>query len=173
MQSFAKLNEPRLYKLLKTCMDSQTDLKGLVKATVRPYLAIPTSANLILQHDFEKRLDQSSSGITSTMSLFLRRASFRLINQSSIPSLLKRIHKAQSGPHSEAQIVASHAQTLLAFISKHSPSLYKLHISELCKGLTDEKNLATVEVCLQALSAVAHLDEELAPNESYVSLYDT
>lgn len=36
LQAFAKLNEPRLYKLLKTCMDPQTDLKGLVKATVRP-----------------------------------------------------------------------------------------------------------------------------------------
>lgn len=34
LQTFAKLNESRLYKLLKTCMDSQTDLKGLVKASV-------------------------------------------------------------------------------------------------------------------------------------------
>ena len=105
------------------------------------------------------------------MSIFLRRASFRLINQSSIPSLLKRVHKAQSGSRSQTQIVANHAQTLLAFISKHSPSLYKLHISELCRGLIDERNLATVEVCLQALSAVARLDEALAPNDSYVSLY--
>ena len=101
------------------------------------------------------------------MSIFLRRASFRLINQSTIPSLLKRINKAQGGT---SQIIAGHAQTLLAFVSKHSPSLYKPHISELCKGLTDEKNQATVEVCLQALSAVARLDEELAPNEPYVSL---
>ncbi len=104
------------------------------------------------------------------MSVFLRRASFRLINQSAIPSLLKRIHKAQGGTHSQSQIIAGHAQTLLAFVSKHSPSLYKLHTSELCKGLMDEKNQASVEVCLQALSAVARLDEELAPNESYVSL---
>lgn len=34
LQAFAKLNEARLYKLLKTCMDAQTDLKGLIKATV-------------------------------------------------------------------------------------------------------------------------------------------
>ena len=33
-QAFAKLNEARLYKLLKTCMDTQTDLKGLIKASV-------------------------------------------------------------------------------------------------------------------------------------------
>ena len=34
MQAFAKANEGRLYKLFKTCTDPQTDLKGLVKATV-------------------------------------------------------------------------------------------------------------------------------------------
>ena len=33
-KSFAKVNEGRLYKLLKTCMDLQTDLKNLVKSTV-------------------------------------------------------------------------------------------------------------------------------------------
>ena len=34
MQSFARMNEQRLYKLMKTCMDPQTDLKGLVKSMV-------------------------------------------------------------------------------------------------------------------------------------------
>jgi hypothetical protein len=34
LHAFAKLNERRLYKLLTTCMDPQTDLKSLVKATV-------------------------------------------------------------------------------------------------------------------------------------------
>jgi sister-chromatid-cohesion protein PDS5 len=36
LQAFAKLNENRLYKLLGTCMDPQTDIKGLVKAHVSP-----------------------------------------------------------------------------------------------------------------------------------------
>ena len=34
LKVFAKMNEQRLYKLLKTCMDPQTDLKGLVKSMV-------------------------------------------------------------------------------------------------------------------------------------------
>lgn len=34
LQSFANLNESRLYKLLKTCLDPQTDLKSLVKSSV-------------------------------------------------------------------------------------------------------------------------------------------
>jgi hypothetical protein len=34
LHAFAKSNEGRLYKLLKTCMDPQTDLKGLDRATV-------------------------------------------------------------------------------------------------------------------------------------------
>lgn len=35
LKAFAKVNEPRLYKLMKTCLDVETDLKGLVKAQVR------------------------------------------------------------------------------------------------------------------------------------------
>jgi hypothetical protein len=40
LNTFAKLNEARLYKLAKTCMDPQTDLKNLVKATVRSYFHV-------------------------------------------------------------------------------------------------------------------------------------
>ncbi|KAF8634850.1 hypothetical protein AX17_004098 [Amanita inopinata Kibby_2008] len=150
LQTFAKLNEARLYKLLKTCMDPQADLKGLVKAT----------------HDFVKRLEQSSSSIIPTMSTFVRRASCWLINQSAIPTLLKRVQKSQGGVHSQTQLLAGHAHMLLSFVSKHCPSLFKSHISELCKGLADEKNKAVVEVCLQALSAVVRWDEKLAPSDA-------
>src|SRR5882762_6127820 len=38
LHAFAKLNEGRLYKLFNTCMDTQTDLKALTKATVSSVL---------------------------------------------------------------------------------------------------------------------------------------
>lgn len=38
LHTFAKQNEPRLYKLLKICMDTQADVKALVKARVRTVL---------------------------------------------------------------------------------------------------------------------------------------
>ena len=34
LRTFAKLNESRLYKLLSTALDVQTDMKTLVKVTV-------------------------------------------------------------------------------------------------------------------------------------------
>jgi hypothetical protein len=40
LNTFAKLNENRLFKLAKTCMDPQTDVKGLAKATVRSVIAV-------------------------------------------------------------------------------------------------------------------------------------
>lgn len=46
LQTFAKMNEKRLYKLLRTVMDPQTDLKTLVKTTVSlPSFAPPRSGN--------------------------------------------------------------------------------------------------------------------------------
>ena len=41
LHSFAKLNENRLYKLMKTSIDPQSDIKSVIKATVS--IVAPTS----------------------------------------------------------------------------------------------------------------------------------
>ncbi|KAJ7096724.1 armadillo-type protein [Mycena belliarum] len=138
LKAFAKLNEQRLYKLLRTCLDAQTDLKGLVKAT----------------NEFVKRMDTVSSGITTTLKIVLRQSSLRIVNQSSIPTLLKRLQKSN-------QLASDNAAKLLRFISKHLPALYKSHVGELVKGVADEKHPLVVEVSLQALAALARWDEKV------------
>ncbi|KAJ6484326.1 armadillo-type protein [Mycena vitilis] len=143
LNTFAKLNEQRLYKLLKTCMDIQTDLKGLVKAT----------------NEFTKRMDTLSSSIAPTMNIILRQASLRVLNQSSIPTLLRRLQK------SSHQTTSENAMRLLTWVSKHSPALYKSHIAELVKGVADEKHPRLVEVSLQALAAVSRWDEKVVPTD--------
>ncbi|KAG1732950.1 armadillo-type protein [Suillus lakei] len=139
LHAFARANENRSYKLLKTCLDTQTDLKGLVKAST----------------EFLRRIELGSESILGTMTVFLRRAALRIVNQSSIPTLIKRVQRADS----------KHAQTLLTYISKHCPALYKPHISELTKAIADEKNARLVEVGMQALAAVSRSDEALAVND--------
>jgi sister-chromatid-cohesion protein PDS5 len=37
LHAFAAANDPRLYKLLKACIDVQTDLKTLIKSKVSHY----------------------------------------------------------------------------------------------------------------------------------------
>ncbi|OCH91293.1 hypothetical protein OBBRIDRAFT_792457 [Obba rivulosa] len=147
LRAFAKLNESRLYKLLKTCMDTQTDLKSLVKAST----------------EFFRRLEQSSASIVPTMTIFLRRASLRIVNQSSIPTLVKRIQKGEGAGTSQADLIAHHAQIWMTFVSKHCPAVHKSHMSELAKAIADERNARLVEVALQALAAAATWDEKLAP----------
>ena len=66
---------------------------------------------------------------------------------------------------SQAQLSANNAQVLLTAVSKHRPALYKPHLGELTKAIADEKNPRLVEVCLQALAAVAKWDEKLAPSD--------
>ncbi|KAG6864378.1 hypothetical protein C0991_010047 [Blastosporella zonata] len=152
LEAFAKLNENRLYKLLKTCMDPQTDLKGLVKATA----------------EFQRRIEQQAPNHAATLSTLLRRSSFRILNQSSIPTLIKRLQKSSSSSSTAAASSsfdssinyntdgthANHPRTLLTFVSKHSPALYKSHIGELTKAIADEKNVGLVETCLRALAGV-------------------
>ncbi|KIK94536.1 hypothetical protein PAXRUDRAFT_827895 [Paxillus rubicundulus Ve08.2h10] len=142
LQAFAKGNENRLYKLLKTCMDPQSDVRSVVKAS----------------NEFLRRVEQSLDSVLPTMTILLRRSTLRIINQSSIPTLIKKVQK--SSPSSK------HAQQFLAFISKHCPILYKAHVSELTKAIADEKNMVLVEVGMQALAAVVRADESLVVFDS-------
>ena len=127
-------------------MDPQSDLKSIVKAS----------------NEFLRRVEQSLESTLSTMTIFLRRATLRIVNQSSIPTLIKRIQK--SAPSSK------HAQQLLTFISKHRPILYKPHVSELTKAIADEKNVILVEVGTHALATLAKADESQAALDKYVFL---
>lgn len=102
------------------------------------------------------------------MSLIVRRSSLHIINQSSIPTLVKRVQKAD---HKSAdRSSAHHAHTILTYVSKHCPGLYKPHVGELVKAIADEKNPMLVEISLQALSAAVRWDEKLAPHDKSVLL---
>ncbi|CAK5272282.1 unnamed protein product [Mycena citricolor] len=142
LNAFAKLNEQRLYKLLKTCMDPQTDLKGLVKAST----------------EFHKRMDNVAPNLVSAMSFIVRQASLRTVNQSSIPTLLRRLQKPNT-------VTAANAAKLLAFVAKHSPILYKNHVGELAKSISAAEDAAgnpnsrLVEVAIQALAGLVRIDE--------------
>jgi sister-chromatid-cohesion protein PDS5 len=138
LHDFAKANENRLYKLLKTCVDPQSDVKSIVKAS----------------NEFLRRVEQSLESTLFTMTIFLRRATLRIVNQSSIPTLIKGVQK--SAPSSK------HAQHLLTFISKHCPSLYTPHVSQLTKAIADERNVTLADVGMHALAAVVNANDSQA-----------
>ncbi|TFY68468.1 hypothetical protein EVG20_g3547 [Dentipellis fragilis] len=164
LRAFAKLNESRLYKLLKTCMDTQTDLKTLVKSSVRifhPAIPCPLLLTCPIQSEFLKRIDQSAVTLHATMSTFLRRASLRFINQSSVPQLVRRLQR-DTGTEGDS------AAMLLSFVAKHCPALFRSHVGELAKACSADArsgHARQVEVCLQALAAVAAVDEKLTTSD--------
>lgn len=100
------------------------------------------------------------------MATFLRRGTLHIVNQSSIPILIKRVAKGTEGAYQLE--TAQLAKVWLAYISRHYPALYKQHVGELSKAIADEKNVQLVEVSLQAYSVVAGWDEKLAPNDKCV-----
>lgn len=148
-------------------MDLQVDLKSLVKSSVCSFGPCSLYPNLtwIYQNEFLRRVEQSSSTIVLTMTTFLRRASLRIVNQSSIPTFIRRVQKASEG---SSQADTSHsAEFWLTYVSKHLPALYKLHIGELTKAIADERNEKLVEVSLQALAAAVNWDPKLHPTDKY------
>ncbi|KAL5521605.1 PDS5 [Sanghuangporus sanghuang] len=173
LRTFAKLNEQRLYKLLKTCQDPHTDLKSLVKA----------------YNEFIRRLEQASPAIFSTMRAFILQCSLWIVNTSSIPTLIKRLsqgvhaaEKARTTPEKLAEklagvtsqaasssqmtiVMASNAAVLLTMISKCQPVLFRPHVSELVKATAEDKSERVVHLCLQALAAISRSEPALAPSD--------
>ncbi|KAG7446844.1 cohesin-associated protein Pds5 [Guyanagaster necrorhizus] len=146
---FAKLNDQTAYKLLKKCIDPQTDFKTLVKR----------------RSEFLKKIIDNSPGVVSTMSILLRRTTYHVVNQSSIPTLLKRLENDRGR---EANVTAGHIHTLMRYISKHMPAIYKSHVSALVKAISDEDAPPLlVSSALQALSSVIQWDEDLALKDSH------
>ncbi|KIM42318.1 hypothetical protein M413DRAFT_444743 [Hebeloma cylindrosporum] len=148
LHSFAKLNENRLYRLMKTCNDPQSDIKSVIKAT----------------NEFTKRTEELSSNILSTMTTLLRRGSYIIVNQSSIPVLFKRVVDGEGSTNVRALQRAEAAQSLLRVMAKHAPALFKAHVGELCKLTADENKGVVVELAVMALANIVRWDEKIGGN---------
>uniref|UniRef100_A0A0W0GEX7 Cohesin-associated protein pds5 n=2 Tax=Moniliophthora roreri TaxID=221103 RepID=A0A0W0GEX7_MONRR len=157
LNTFAKNNDKRLYKLLKTACSVDTDLKSLIKAT----------------SEFSKRID---TGLLPTFKTFLYKASLRAVNTSSVPTLLKAIqhpyqnqNRRSTNARTKSIQAAEHAKLILQWISKFCPALYKPHVERLVEVVKDEGEAegegGMVEAGLQALAAVVRVDPTLAPHE--------
>ncbi|KAG9013484.1 hypothetical protein FRB94_002559 [Tulasnella sp. JGI-2019a] len=146
--SFAKANEARLYKLLGVCLDTQTDLRTLVKS----------------QNEFLRRLEQTNPNTVETMSVLLRRSCLWVYNRSSIPTMMKCLQKGDN-PVDRHSRGAERAQKLLDHASKHCPAIYKSHVVELTKALGDSQHPRLLVVALRALASVVRHDHSLAPTD--------
>ncbi|OCF45868.1 hypothetical protein I317_00356 [Kwoniella heveanensis CBS 569] len=143
LHTFAEANEVRLFKLYKTCVDVHSSLSAIVKA----------------RNEFLRRVHQSHEDLLETLTSLLNTSAWNVVNQSSIPPLLKRLQR----PDSEA--TANAAVKLLAIIAKDGAPMFKTHTSQLAIVIMDKKNEKLVEVGYQALAAVCKVHPDVAPNE--------
>ncbi|PWN48272.1 ARM repeat-containing protein [Violaceomyces palustris] len=179
LHSFAKLNDARIYKLLRQSFDPQQDVKSLVKS----------------RNEALRRVENASASIIETMKEFVRGGSSLILNRSSIPTLLKKLQQSRNdfsasqlagaSQFQQSQAGVSESQTqsqtmtmasvpdmeaykasskqLLEFVTKNRPQMLVAHVPELIKLLTDEGNPILAQVVLQALAAVARWSPDKVP----------
>lgn len=147
LHAFAKLNDTRIYRLIRTCFDPQTDLRTAVKA----------------RNDALRRIENANASILDTMTVFIRSGSYFILNRSSVPTLIKKLSHtggqkpkgSQSQESTDAETHRGSANELLEFVAKRCPAMLSMHVPELCKALFDEHNPLLTQTCLQALASVA------------------
>ena len=153
--AFAKLNDNRLYRLLRTSMDPKQELKSLLKCR----------AELL------KRLQASSNAsVIDTMSKFWRRSSFPFFNRSSVGPLLRTLQNGKTGLVKASQMddksqstlkvqdydaFVVNAQKLLEHVAAVLPAMFVSHISDLIKCLSDASNSVALKIALRAIAAIA------------------
>lgn len=146
LEAFATVNDKKLYKLLRTMADPQSDLRAMIKS----------------RNEFLRRIEQSHSNLLDVLSVLVDHAAWVLINQSSIPCLIRRLQKAE-GPTAER--VGALSGRFLAFIAKECAPMYKNHIAELQIVVNDRRNAKLVEVAIQALAAVTKWNPDCGPTD--------
>ncbi|TKY89877.1 hypothetical protein EX895_001174 [Sporisorium graminicola] len=159
LHAFAKLNDTRIYRLIRTCFDPQTDLKTAVKS----------------RNDALRRVENANASMLDTLTVFIRSGSYFILNRSSVPTLIRKLSHTSSASQqrskasasssssqsqggselSDAETHRASANELLEFIAKRCPAMLAMHVPELCKALFDESNAMLTQTCLQGLAAVA------------------
>ncbi|CDU25263.1 related to PDS5-precocious dissociation of sister chromatids [Sporisorium scitamineum] len=151
LHAFAKLNDTRIYRLIRTCFDPQTDLKTAVKS----------------RNDALRRVENANASMLDTLTVFIRSGSYFILNRSSVPTLIRKLSASQQrsrssqsqsqggSEQSDAETHRASANELLEFIAKRCPAMLAMHVPELCKALFDESNAILTQTCLQGLAAVA------------------
>lgn len=157
LHAFAKLNDTRIYRLMRTCFDPQTDLRTATKA----------------RNDALRRVENANASILDTITIFIRSASYMILNRSSVPTLIKKLShnggsasqrskaastsqsQSQSGDLSDAETHRATANELLEFIAKRCPAMLSMHVPELSRALFEDSNAMLTQTCLQGLASVA------------------
>jgi sister-chromatid-cohesion protein PDS5 len=146
LMKFAKLNNGRLYKLLKGVMDPLSDYQLVLKYNkeIQTRLAKQTTMMEILQ-------------------IFIRRISLSLINRNIIDVLLllvKEGHQSKDEGQTQVGIVA---EQFIKDISKIFPALYKTQVECFLLIINKEEDLELVTDAVEALSKFVKAFPENTP----------
>lgn len=140
------MNEPRLYKLFKTLVSRDSDLRAIVKA----------------KNELLRRIEQSHTSILETFTTLIDAAAWNVINLSSIGPLLKRLGKAD-GPRSVQ--IKTVAARYLALIAKECAPMFHTHVATLSVSVLDKKNDKVVEIAMQGIAALTKWDKSAGPSD--------
>ncbi|RIA91799.1 armadillo-type protein [Glomus cerebriforme] len=150
LSAFVKLQDTRVYKLIRDCMNPQSDYK-----TVRK------SAKDVLKH-----IEQIAASSLETFSILIRRISLTIINRDLVPLLMNKI-KSVDGEQQNAHSIIAHE--LFTGISSRFPAIFRSHFEKLTTLLKEEdENAMIVEDSLEALSKLAKAFPDEASQDSEI-----
>ncbi|CAJ0745043.1 23507_t:CDS:10 [Entrophospora sp. SA101] len=145
LSSFPKLNNSRIYKLIRGCMNPTSDYKTVKKSA----------------KDALKCIEQLSPSSAETFSTLIRRISLTIINRDLIALLLDKIRSMDTSKHNGDSIIA---HELFRETSHRFPAIFKPYFHELTDLAINEDD-ETTEDSLEVLSKLAKTFPDETPQE--------
>lgn len=162
LHSLAKMNDRRIYRLLKILSNDKIDLSAFLKAL----------------HEFRRKIKDLSTSLAETLEIFLHKSAYLVINSAVVPVLLERIQadldvdtytEPEDSFSNFSRTTVDAAKVLLDMISTSRPTMLQAHLSKIVECLSKvsgpNKNPSLADACLLALKSMAKHDATAIPSD--------
>jgi sister-chromatid-cohesion protein PDS5 len=139
---FAMLNDRKLYKLMQSCLNIDSDDRLIRKA----------------YGEFKSRMLKTPGHTATTMCMILRRSAFLILNRSLMPG----IYAAAANPVS---VYAAPARELLKVITSSHSSIYRAYLEPIIKDIKESGLVIAVDN-LKAFAIFARSNTDIMPDDA-------
>ncbi|MCO5558231.1 hypothetical protein L7F22_011810 [Adiantum nelumboides] len=137
LHMIAKCNDTRLYRNMRTAMDPSSDLRTILKS----------------RQETLKRAEHVCNSALETLVQFLRLATFRHINTTTVPYLLQKLENPSV--HYSEDLDRRNALQVFYLIAKHHPGMLVPHGNTIATSLKPGRDMFFCNAGLAALSSVS------------------
>ncbi|KAK6092673.1 Sister chromatid cohesion protein pds5 [Batrachochytrium dendrobatidis] len=154
LMKFADVNDRRVYQLIQTVMNPQSEYKKIVGA----------------QKEVMKRITQHGGALFEVFEVLVRRVSLIGVGRSCVECLMRICQEIRHGHHEDIREMEPTAKQFMKDISVHFPGVYKNLVQSFIETIVNEADTSSVRDALLALTRYIKTFPGEAPSQPKLTI---